>query len=470
MDRQPPNFERPERPRRPPPREERPRAKGRRYNAALIFGIAAFAVAAVYAALVVVTWADNYFLPGNEIHLGFNLPGVDNGENPAVADINQRINILVLGLDRRPDTPKETPSRTDTVFIATVDPFSKTAGILNIPRDLLVEIPDGAGGFFQDRINTAYVYGETNGYPGGGPQLAIDTVEHNFQIHDIQIPIDYYLVIDFNAFIGFIDEIGGVDIDVPKYVADFNFPECESSCPPAAFEFFPGPQHMDGRTALAYARIRAGSDDLERIERQQLVIRAVAEKAFSRNLLLPNEALSLYKHFKDAVLTNISDFRILGLAKLGQQVGSQRLKMVSLREAVYPCQDCEAAYLLADWDKVEELEARVFVDGPLQAEGAMIEVQNGTGQPGLAASFARALLSRGLLPEAIKTSDGEYQDYTRIISLNGKVYTAQKLAEWLGLSQDRIIMADDAEAAPYMGRGVDIVVILGADAGVPGGG
>lgn len=465
MDRQPPDFERPPRPRHRPSREERPTAHSRHYNAALIFGIAAFAVAAVYAALVVVTWADDIFLPGNEIRIGINLPGVDSGENAEVADINQRINILVLGLDRRPDTPPETPSRTDTVFIATVDPFSKTAGILNIPRDLLVEIPDGFGGFFQDRINTAYVYGETNGYGGGGVQLAIDTIEHNFQI-----PIDHYLVIDFNAFIAFIDQIGGVDIDVPEYVADFAFPECEFSCPPAAYEFFPGLQHMDGRTALAYARIREGSDDLERIERQQLVIRAVAEKAVGLNLLLPNEALSLYKAFKDAVITDVSDLRILGLAKLAQQIGTERLRMVSLREAVSPCYDCTASVLLADWAKVEELKARVFLEGPLQTEQAVIEVQNGTGQPGLAASFAQFLLSRGLLPESIAISDGEYQDYTRIVSLNGKTYTAQKLAEWLGLSEDSIIQADDVEAAPYRGRGVDIVIVLGADAVFVGGG
>ncbi|MCJ7509994.1 MAG: hypothetical protein MUP14_03800, partial [Dehalococcoidia bacterium] len=111
-------------------------------NPLLIFGIAIFAAAAFYLALVVATQADHIFLPGNELNLpGLNkLPGVDAG-NPEAATIEERINILVMGLDRRVDDPPDSPTRTDSMFVVSIDPFSKTAGVFSIPRDLWVEIP-----------------------------------------------------------------------------------------------------------------------------------------------------------------------------------------------------------------------------------------------------------------------------------------------------------------------------------------
>lgn len=469
MSQQPPRFERPQG-RRGPPEEPPAPAKGRRYSPFIVFAIAAFAVAALYLLLVVITQADRIFFPGNEIKPGLLakfLPGVDSGENPEAADIDQRINILVLGLDRLTDEPSYLPTRTDTTFVLTVDQFSKTAGILSIPRDLLVEIPNGQGGYLQNRINVAYAYGETQiDYPGGGPGLAMATVEHNFGI-----PIDHYVVLDFNAFIALIDEIGGIDIEVPEYVADFRYRDC-LACPIVSYEFYPGPQHMDGRSALAYARIREGSSDLDRIERQQLVMQAAVEKALSINLFLPTAALSLYRKYKSAVDTDISDFQIPGLAQLGKDIGSQRLRMVSLRDAVrIEVLPSGAAVLVADWAKVELLKGQIFQDGRLQAEAARIQVQNGSGEPGLATAFADFLAREGFPSELVQiadVSDGQFHAVTKIYDLNGKHYTAEKLAEWLRLNQDHIVKGDDPEAGPFLGLGIDIIIVLGADADLPG--
>jgi LCP family protein required for cell wall assembly len=125
---------------------------------------------------------------------------------PNVAE-GERINVLLLGIDRRVD--EEGPWRTDTMIVATLDPKSKTAGMLTIPRDLYVPIPaPGAG---ENRINTANFYGDSSKYPGGGPALAKRTVEYNFAI-----PIHYYVVIDFDGFRKIIDALGGIDIDVPS--------------------------------------------------------------------------------------------------------------------------------------------------------------------------------------------------------------------------------------------------------------
>jgi len=459
MNWQRPPFERPPRRGQEPPEV----TKGRRFNPLLIFGIALFAVAAFYVLLVVATMADDIFFPGNEIRIGVKLPGVDSGENPEVANIEQRINILVLGLDRRVGVPENTAARTDSVFVLTIDPFSKTAGVFSIPRDLVVEIPDGSGGYIDDRINVAWEMGEFTyeGYPGGGPGLAMDTIEHNFGI-----PIDHYVILDFADFRDLIDEVGGIDIDVPEYVADPDYTDCQG-CPGYPVEFLPGPQHMDGTRALAYARIRKGSNDFKRIERQQAVIRATAERALSLGLFVPpTRALDIYRKFKDAVQTDINDLLVPGLAKLAQDIGTDNLNMVSIASATYPCgPSCTGAMLLADWDKVEELKAQVFGDGKIQAEQALVELQNATNQPGLAQQVASFLRKQGIPAEDLLVGDAPTV-YSRslIVDRGGKEYTAKKLAEWLSLPSDRIVTAGDPEASAFAEASGDIVVVLGSDA------
>jgi LCP family protein required for cell wall assembly len=435
-------------------------SKGRRFNPLLIFGIALFAVAAFYVLLVVVTLADDIFFPGNEIKIGIELPGVDSGENPEVADIDERINILIMGLDRRVGVPENTAARTDSVFVLTIDPFSKTAGVFSIPRDLVVEIPDGSGGYIENRVNVAWEYGEFiyEDYSGGGPALAMDTIEHNFGI-----PIDHYVILDFEDFKGLINEVGGVDIAVPEYVADFSYTDCEGCGTYYAVEFLPGPQHMDADRALAYARIRKGSNDFKRIERQQLVIEATADKALSLNLFV--NALDLYGEYKDAVQTDISDLLIPGLATLARQVGTDNITMVSIASATYPCDSCIGAMLLADWDEVEELKEQVFGDGKIQAEKARVELQNGTEQPGRAEQFADFLRRQGIPSDLLIVGDAD-SVYSRslIVDRAGKEYTARKLAEWLNLPTDRIVAAPDIEASAFADATGDIVVVLGSDA------
>jgi len=452
-----PRFER-------PPRPDQPQAvrKGRRFNPLLIFGVAVFAVAAFYVLLIVATMADNIFFPGNEFKIGVKLPGVDSGADPAAADINQRINILFLGLDRRIGVADGTEARTDSVFVLTIDPYSKTAGIFSIPRDLLVEIPDGSGGYYTDRVNVVWETGEFvyDNYDGGGRGLIKDTIKHNFDI-----PIDNVVLLDFEDFIKLVDEVGGIDVDVPEYVADYDYTDCQG-CYGTAYEFVPGPQHMDGKTALAYARIRKGSNDFKRIERQQLVIQATAEKALGLNLLTsPGKALDLYKKYKDAVETDISDFLIPGLAKLAQQIGTDNIRMVSIASATYPCPDCTASVLNADWDMVNELKAQVFSDGRIQAEGALVELQNATDQEGAAEQFAGFLRKQGISDQDLLLGDAAtVHSRTLIVDRVGKEYTAKKLAEWLNVPVDSVIGSSDPAAAEVANATGDIVVVIGSDA------
>jgi LCP family protein required for cell wall assembly len=126
---------------------------------------------------------------------------------PPAWDGASRINILFIGLDYRDWIINEGPPRSDTMILFTIDPISKTAGMLSIPRDMWVNIP----GFGYSRINTAYPSGEGAGLPGGGPKLAMDTVSQF-----IGVPVDYYAQVDFGTFTNFIDYIGGIDVYVDQ--------------------------------------------------------------------------------------------------------------------------------------------------------------------------------------------------------------------------------------------------------------
>jgi hypothetical protein len=121
--------------------------------------------------------------------------------------------------------------------------------------------------------------------------------------------------------------------------------------------------------------------------------------------------------------------------------------------------------LLADWDKVEELRAQVFSDGKIQAEGALVELQNATDEPGLAEEFASFLRRKGIAEDDLLVGDATTV-YTRslIVDRRGKEYTAEKLAQWLDLPGDQIVAASDPEASAFADATGDIVVVLGSDA------
>ena len=168
----------------------------------------------------------------------------------------ERTNILLLGIDKR--AQELGASRTDTMIVATVDPETKTAAMLSIPRDLWVSIPS----YSEGRINTAHFLGDRDDYPGGGPALAKKTVQYA-----LGIPIHYYVRINFEGFEKLVDAIGGISIDVKEAIHDEEYPDGNYGY--MTVDIPAGPQHMDGKTALQYARVRHGGSDFLRAKRQQ---------------------------------------------------------------------------------------------------------------------------------------------------------------------------------------------------------
>lgn len=163
---------------------------------------------------------------------------------------SQPMNVLVLGVDRRPNGDIEgLGTRSDTIMLAHIEPATGEIQIVSIPRDLYVEIAPGK----MDKINAAFSYDGIEG-----------TVSAVQSYGDI--PIDHYAIVDFHAFRTIVNEMGGLEVDV------------QSDLPEMGIES--GLQTLDGNKALMYARYRGTEGgDLDRIRRQQQVVAALRGKA-----------------------------------------------------------------------------------------------------------------------------------------------------------------------------------------------
>jgi len=382
----------------------------------------------------------------------------------------ERVNVLVMGIDQR--AGEQGHFRTDTMLILTLDPATKTGGVLSIPRDLWVEIADGYG---VERINAAHVFGERDDYPGGGPALAAKTVEKNLGVR-----IHYYVRVDFNAFVELVDRIGGIDIYVEEEIHDRTYPSHDPADPygydPLHLEA--GQHHFDGEMALKYARTRHTSGgDFDRARRQQQVLKAVFEKVTRLDMLptLIGQAPQMWRTLQSSMKTDLKFDEIIALARLAIQVDSDDIRFGVIDERYtlpYVTED-GAQVLILIRDRMRELRDEIFTsDQPapeeaaaeepdpesrLEEEAATIEVLNGTLTDGLAADATEYLREEDL--NVVRTGNAERQDVKEslVVAYGDKTYTAEYIARLLDLPESSVVRGSEP-ATEY-----DISVILGAD-------
>ncbi len=374
----------------------------------------------------------------------------------------ERITVLILGIDER--GYEHGPWRTDTMMVATLDPVTLQAGVLSIPRDLWVTIPE----FKEARINTAHFYGDAYDYPGGGPALAMKTVEVNLGISP-----QYYVRINFDGFIRLIDLIGGVDIYVEKEINDPTYPAYDNT----GYDplYIPaGEQHFDGELALKYVRTRHGSSDFSRARRQQDLIRAVLRKVKDPVVLakLLPKAREVFDILGDTIQTDLTRDEILALANLALKVDTDAIRFGVIDEK------CTSPFVTADgqqvllpnMEKIREVRDFVFAVGetatptpeagnsaPQREENVSIKVLNGTLTSGLATTTGDYLKKKGLNVVEVGSADrGDYAQ-SRIIMNRPRPNTAKRIAQLLKLPETAIVSADRPNAD------ADIEVILGND-------
>ena len=366
---------------------------------------------------------------------------------PPAWDGASRINVLLIGLDYRDWLAGEGAPRSDTMIVLTIDPLTKTAGMMSIPRDMWVNIP----GFGYSRINTAYSSGEGSKLPGGGPELARKTVEQF-----LGVPIQYYAQVDFNTFAQFIDEIGGIDIFNDE---NLRLDQVGSGKDKIKLTCC-GMRHLRGEVALAYARFRKDKEgDIARAKRQQKVILAIREKVLSpENFpVLIGKAQTFYEQFSAGIRTNMPFDIAVRLGVLAKDIPVESIKngvidytMVTLDNVTLGGQN--AAIMKPLPDKIRELRDQIFTSGgalsplaaqndPLalmQADGARVRVLNGSYSPGLDVNTGNYLLTQGVPVTEVGAADRAY-DATVLVLYSPKLYTLKYLQAVFGITENALI-------------------------------
>jgi LCP family protein required for cell wall assembly len=240
------------------------------------------------------------------------------GATTSSLNLRERVNILVMGVDSRAATD---PGRSDSIMLIGLDPVSRTMSVMSIPRDSRVNIP----GHGHDKINAAT---NPDYFSDGGVQLLEKTVEAMIP----GIKINYYAKADFQGFEQVVDALGGVTINVEKAM----YYKAEDTL----INLKPGVQHMDGKTALEYARFRHdaigdfgswGGQEYGRVVRQKALLKAIVAQTTSiRNVwklppviravegavvtdLLPNDMLRIALTFKSTTDKDVTTVAFPGL-------------------------------------------------------------------------------------------------------------------------------------------------------------
>lgn len=366
-----------------------------------------------------------------------------------------KTNILVLGVDERSDDV----GRSDTMFAVTIDTNTNEVALLSVPRDTRVKIP----GHGWDKINHAFAFGKE--------KLSREAAEDL-----LGIPFDHYAVINFAAFSKIVDAVGGVDINVEKRMY-YRDPYDD-----LVIDLRPGPQHMDGKTAITYVRYRGEDGDIGRIERQQKFIKAMLDQVTSPSIIVRIPAI--IREVSSAVRTDMSTSEMLSLAKLLNDAKKNGLKtdmvpgrpayirdvsywlpdIVALREHIAHIQGgglngrqlAEAEQLADEYERSIPHEMKV-VEAPKPAKQAAkpgdkpddkagdktatagtakppvpgkvsFAVVNASGNPALGAKMADLLRSRGFEVSGVSTSSAPVSNtvviaYTTDSAVVNKLYS-----------------------------------------------
>jgi len=342
-----------------------------------------------------------------------------------------RINVLLLGSD-----DVDNIGRADTIIILSLNPRLKRAALLSVPRDSRVEIP----GHGLDKINSAYAY--------GGVELAQETVEQFLGVR-----IDYYAQVGFDAFVEAVDELGGVDIDVPdpfgtgKGMVKHTYYE--------SINLKPGYQHLDGKQALQFARYRNDSD-IERAKRQQQFLRALVDQKL--NVMNSHRLLAAGSKIIEQLNTDIDWWTAYDFLRVLRQIPPAEIIL-----ATVPIGDSSINGIY--YGEVHEHDLRELLSkinnhlSGAQRLAATVEVRNGSGTTGAAGVAAERLAESGFKIADVGNADNFEYHRTVISHRSGEREVARKVKEVLAVPDARLIEQhnwdDKAE--------VRVVVVLGKD-------
>ncbi len=366
-----------------------------------------------------------------------------------------RLIILVLGLDENRDQRgivHHKGSRTDTIFLLSLDRNGKRLGILSIPRDTWVYVSDKYG---ENRINTAYVDAFWDEYDrshhdyelakAAGIAQAKETIENFLGIH-----IDHYILLKIDGAKELVDALGGLTIDVEK---DMNY---DDNWGHLHIHLKKGRQRLNGADVIGYARFRHDLEgDWGRIRRQQQVI-----KAFINELKKPTHIMDINKIakvVKNNIDTDMSVKEMVDIARVYKDFNKDNL----VRGVITGDDDIINGNMVIIPNKTLKVRLvnRILKDPSKIPPGDIwVKVLNGCGVSGLGAKNGDKLKAEGY--NVVEIGNALKEDYkvTQIQDhfLNEK--TAKKIAKILGVSSKNIVHRPESN-----GLTVDFTIILGKD-------
>ena len=380
----------------------------------------------------------------------------------------QRLNILLLGYG---GPGHDGPYLTDSLMLVSIQPATRQAMMISLPRDLWVKIPAlPRNGFMWGKLNSAYAIGTDHAdYPNvrsdwktetGGGDLAAATVS---QITGQ--PIDYWVGVDFKAFRDVVDALGGIRVNVPAALDDPYFPAGETTGM-MHIHFNAGLQQMNGEQALEYARSRETTSDFDRSRRQQLIMLSVRQRVFSLNAV--PKVFSVLSALQDNVRTNMRPQDIRQLATLAGQIKEADIHRIAVdttnflrsgysRDGQYILQPLDPSYGALDHYLAAVLPDRTVLSKPIPfqvADGSRTYwVPYGDGPP---ASIMASVLQAIGLDATEGPVNPQRIAHTEI--LDGSGGTAVPLIAWL-----QSYFAATVTTVPAPASGPAVTVILGSD-------
>ncbi len=445
---------------------------GQRFR--FVLALTIFGIAALYCAVAMLTRVTPALVKGKDFadipYLGkaaASLPDVVRPNAPGASSAyNERINVLIIGVDKRPGWRDEDAYLTDVIMVASLDPISKTVSILGFPRDIWTDInlPDGSK--YKSRINNSYGVGfrRGNSIEAGAEQLQHD-MELNFGIKT-----KHWVWMDFEGVEGLVDAVNGVDIEVTEETSfydwwytddDFTNPHYES--------FAPGIHHVNGYRAVAFGRYREDSDFV-RVKRQQTVMQAAMAKVFEKGLL-NGSVNDLYSTYAKFVRHNIPVLVGGGYLPLLQETGGY-METYSLGEKVNGVETLDG-FMTEDGASVQEMNlenVKYWLEKAFPKTSyvrSRVEIENAMGGEaganranalGVYLKYARAL------PDVTLGSDLPMRANTTIVLHDEtRRQLALDIAKWIGVTDANIsVEPKTSETQP------DVLVIIGQDFKLPG--
>ncbi|BAS28603.1 LCP family protein [Limnochorda pilosa] len=353
-------------------------------------------------------------------------------EAPMPAGAEDRVFVLIMGLDSRVNQVE----RTDTMLVASLNPKTGEAGVLSLPRDTRVQVP-GTQGY--RKLNAAYAM--------GGARLAAETVSQL-----LGVPVDYYVLLDFESFARLVDTLGGVQLVVERPM------RYEDQAQGLYIDLPAGDQHLDGDQALEYVRFRADNlGDVAlvdpsrgeyggRVERQLKFVQALA-----REVLQPETVLQLPRlvaEYRRSVTTDLPTYELTRLAR-----ALARVQPEDVRTGLVPgtaSMQNGVGYWVPDPLWLRSTVAEVL----LGQERPAVQVVNGKGTPGLAGRVSLELKRRGFPVLQVSNAQRFGVGRTRIEAPPGWGEQAQALAQELPVKP---------ELVPLRGDGGSLRLVLGTD-------